>query len=273
MCKLHTQGITNHDFQKKYSNEPGVQDMINYHKQLWTQRYMSRSELATNSGTHVLQTVPQPSQRLESTRSLLPTTSPPEMKRPAETGVDFGITDFLSMIEHKIIILVGSVQIAESSQTTTRDPRNHGRRRGRSSKQAEEKASIADSNIEGLVDVEKDSKGNSEVEQSIPQTQKADPCEKQFQDLLRKDQEMSMENRPVVQCYNVSPQDCLLTVSGKNWSDCYVLREKKDDRQPPMRAPQSQERRKLTSCEQSSSSVSTNFVLGFKKLQKSTKGD
>jgi hypothetical protein len=177
------------------------------------------------------------------------------------------------MMEHKIIIHVGSLQIAESSQTTTRDPRNHGRRRGKSSKQAEEKTSIADSKIEGLVDGEKYSKGKSEVEHSIPQTQKADPSEKEFQDLLRKDQELSKENRPVVQCYNVSPQDCLLTVSGENWSEYYVLRGKMDDRRPPMRAPQSQERGKLSSCEQSSFCVSTNFVLGFKKLQNSTKGD
>jgi hypothetical protein len=161
---------------------------------------MSRSELATNSGTQVLQTVPPPSQRPESTRSLHPITPPPEIKRPAETEVNFGITDFLSMMEHKIIIPVGSLQITESSQMTTRDPRNHGRRRGKGSKQAEEKASIADSKIEGLVDGEKDSKGKSEVEQSIPPTPKADPCEKEFQDLLRKDQE--------------------LTVSGENWSDC-----------------------------------------------------
>jgi hypothetical protein len=114
------------------------------------------------------------------------------------------------MMEHTIIILVGSVQIAESSQTTTRDPRNHGRRRGKGSKQAEEKASIADSKIEGLVDGEKDSKGKSEVGQSIPPTQKADPSEKEFQDLLRKDQELSMENRPVVQCYTVKSAGLLV---------------------------------------------------------------
>jgi hypothetical protein len=115
---------------------------------------------------------------------------------------------------------------------------------------------------------DKDSKGKSRAE-----TQKSDPCEKEFQDLLRKDQEMKIENRPVVQCYSVNAQDCLLTVSGQNWSECYVLREKTVDRQRLMRVPQSQTKLKSTSCEQSSSSVSMNFVLGFKRLPKSTKSN